>query len=227
MLADGTLSPSRGNRYPRRTMRAAGDDSFDEVPPRAQAGDLSAPRSAGRRNADPLAALSRFVSEGAVEQAARARSRLRWQHQLAIEEGTWLGVLCDLAESGASVAIDTGLGRRLTGSLTAVGADFVVLATSGGIVVLAIGAISAIQRSDGRSGPLGRAGAPSHTTLHEVLSGLAADRPSLTWHLDDRTTLRGRLVGVGQGFVHLRTDGSPPSTKYVPIGDRAMIVLDG
>ena len=209
-------------------MRAAGDDSFDDVAPRARSGDLSSRRSAGQRPTDPLVALSRFVGEGAVERAARARSRLRWQQQLAIDSGTWLGLLCDLAETVAPVIIDTTLGRRLSGTISAVGVDFVCVAPSaGGFVVLAGGAITAIQRTDGRRAPAGRAGAPNDVTLPEFLTELAIDRPTVTWHLNDHNTLTGQLVGVGQGFVHLRVDATPPSTAYAPITDHTVIGLDG
>ena len=209
-------------------MRAAGDDSFDEVPPRARSGDLSARRSAGQRPADPLEALSRFVGEGAVERAARARSRLRWQQQLAIESGTWLGLLCDLADAGAPVIVDTTLGRRLAGTISVVGVDFVCVAPlGGGLVVLASGALTAVQRADGRAAPAGRSAASNDLTLPEFLTTLAVDRPTVTWHLNDYNSLTGQLVAVGQGFVHLRVDATAPSTTYAPITDHTMIGLDG
>jgi hypothetical protein len=175
-----------------------------------------------------MAALTRFVGEGAVEHAAHSRSRARWQQQLALEEGTWRGLLCDLAETAAATVIDTNLGRRLQGTVVAVGSDFVTVTTmAGGHFVVAIGAISAIHLAAGQTAPLGRVVAANHTTLSELLAELAIDKPTLTWHLTDRTAVTGQLVGVGRGFVHLRVEGTPPSTSYVPIGDRAMIGLDG
>lgn len=175
-----------------------------------------------------MAALTRFVGEGAVEHAARSRSRARWQHQLAIEEGTWRGLLCDLAETAAAIVIDTNLGRRLQGTVVAVGSDFVtVTTTAGGRVVLATRAISAIHLGPGQSGPFGRAVAPNHTTLSELLAELAGEKPTLTWHLTERTSVMGQLVGVGRGFVHLRVEATPPTTSYLPIGDRTMIGLGG
>lgn len=175
-----------------------------------------------------MAALTRFVGEGAVEHAARSRSRTRWQHQLAMEEGTWPGLLCDLAETGAATVIDTHIGRRLQGTIVAVGGDFVTVTTSvGGHVVLANAAISAIHLGPGQTGPIGRAVAANQTTLRELLAEMAVEKPTLTWHLTDRTSVTGQLVGVGQGFVHLRVDGSPPSTSYLPVGDRTMVGLDG
>jgi hypothetical protein len=175
-----------------------------------------------------MAALTRFVGEGAVEHAARSRSRTRWQHQLAMEEGTWLGLLCDLAETGAATVIDTHIGRRLQGAIVAVGADFVTVTTSvGGHVVLASAAISAIHLGPGQTGPFGRVVAANETTLRELLGELAVEKPTLTWHLTDRTSVTGQLVGAGQGFVHLRIDGTPPSTSYLPVGDRTMVGLDG
>jgi len=184
--------------------------------------------SVGLGGPDPMAALTRFVGEGAVEFAARSRSRARWQRQLAVEESTWLGLLCELAETQATTLIDTTIGRRLRGVITAVGSDFVTVSpTIGGHVIVAIAAISAIQQASGS--PAGtRPGASTNlTTLHELLNELAVDRPQLTWHLTDRTSITGQLIGVARGFVQLRDTGTPPSTNYVPIGDRTMIVLDG
>ena len=175
-----------------------------------------------------MAALTRFVGEGAVEHAARVRSRIRWQSQLAVEEGTWVGLLCELAETQATTLIDTSIGRRLRGSITAVGSDFVTLTTTtGGQILLAIAAISAVQLSPGQSANTGRVPATDRTTLSELLGELAIDRPVLTWHLTDRTSTTGQLIGVGRGFAQLRLAGTPPPTSYVPIGDRTMVALDG
>ncbi len=175
-----------------------------------------------------MAALTRFVGEGAVEHAARSRSRTRWQHQLAMEEGTWPGLLSDLAETAALTIIDTHIGRRLQGTIVAVGSDFVTMTTTaGGHLVLAIAAISAIHLAPGQSGPIGRAGAANQTTLRELLAELATEKPTLTWYLTARTAVTGQLVGVSQGFVHLRVDGTPSSTSYLPVGDHTMVGLDG
>jgi hypothetical protein len=175
-----------------------------------------------------MAALTRFVGESAVEYAARSRSRARWQHQLAMEEGTWPGLLDDLAETGVATVIDTHIGRRLQGTIVAVGDDFITVTTTvGSHVMLASAAISAIHLGPGQTGPIGRAAAPNQTTLSDLLAELAVEKPTLTWHLTERTSVTGQLVGVGQGFVHLRVDGTPPSTSYLPIGDRTMVGLDG
>ena len=186
--------------------------------------------SVGLGGPDPMAAVTRFVGEGAVEFAARSRSRTRWQRQLAVEEGTWLGLLCELAETQTTMVVDTTIGRRLRGTITAVGHDFVTVApTIGGHVIVAIAAISAIQQASGNPASTGTGLTVStdRPTLRELLTELAGDRPQLTWHLTDRTSVTGQLIGVAHGFVQLRDTGTPPSTNYVPIGDRTMIVLDG
>ena len=174
-----------------------------------------------------MAALTRFVGEGAVEYAARSRSRARWQHQLAVGEATWHGLLRDLAETGAASVIDTTIGRRIQGTIVAVGGDFVTVGASGTTFVLATAAISAIHLGQGQAAPVGQAAGASQTTMSDFLAELAVDKPALTWFLTDRTSLAGQLVGVGRGFVHLRVDGTPPSTSYLPVGDRTMMVLDG
>jgi hypothetical protein len=177
---------------------------------------------------DPMAALTRFVGEGAVEFAARSRSRTRWQRELAVGESTWLGLLRELAETQVTTLIDTTIGRRLRGSITAVGSDFVTVTTTiGGHVLVAIAAISAIQQASGNPAGTGAGATGDLTTLHELLAELAVDQPRVTWHLTDRTSITGQLIGVARGFVQLRDTGTPPSTNYVPIGDRTMIAFDG
>ena len=74
---------------------------------------------------DPLAALQRWVADGQVDEAARARSRRRWLEKAAIEEATLGGVLLDLAERGRPVIVRTLAGHRVTGPIIAFGADFV------------------------------------------------------------------------------------------------------
>jgi len=71
----------------------------------------------------PLAALQRWVADGQVDEAARARSRRRWLEKVATEEATLGGVLLDLAERGRPVIVRTLAGQRVTGPIIAVGAD--------------------------------------------------------------------------------------------------------
>jgi hypothetical protein len=207
---------------------AGADDSFDATSPRVRPGDLTTPRSSPARRHDPMAALTRFVGESAVDQAARSRSRSRWQRQLAVEEATWLGLLGDLAETHAPAVVDTTIGRRLRGVIATVGSDFVTITTAaGGLVVLAAAAIASVQLAPGQPGAIGRAATANLPTLHGLLTELAADRPTLTWYLSDDASISGQLLGVGRGFVQLRIAGTPPSISYLPIGERTMIGLDG
>ncbi|MGB0501053.1 MAG: hypothetical protein ACPGNP_07695 [Acidimicrobiales bacterium] len=75
---------------------------------------------------DPLAALQRWVADGQVDEAARARSRRRWLENAATEEATLGGVLLDLAERRRPVIVRTLAGHRVAGPIIAVGADFVL-----------------------------------------------------------------------------------------------------
>ncbi|NDH11437.1 MAG: hypothetical protein EBY44_06880, partial [Actinobacteria bacterium] len=68
---------------------------------------------------DPLAALQRWVADGQVDEAARARSRRRWLENVATEEATLGGVLLDLAERGRPVIVRTLAGHRVTGPIIA------------------------------------------------------------------------------------------------------------
>ena len=68
----------------------------------------------------------------AVDAATTARAHERWLAPAAEEEGTFAGVLVDLAERGAPVVSTPSGGRRHRGVVRAVADDFVALRTGPG-----------------------------------------------------------------------------------------------
>jgi hypothetical protein len=174
------------------------------------------------------ARLERWAAEARVDEAARRRSRERWLLQSAEEGGALAGVLADLAEQGTPVTVRTSAGRRHTGRLRAVGADFVALATAAGDEVLvAIDAVSSVRTARARA-PLGDRMALGALTLAEALAGLAAERDrALLVTRDGGDTVSGTLRAVGADVVVVRLDGDAPpaGTAYVPLAAIGEVVL--
>lgn len=160
--------------------------------------------------------LETWVADARVDEAARQRSRERWMRDVAEQEATLLGVLLDLAERWASVAV-TASGHRLNGVVTATGADFVaVRQATGSEVLLALGAISQVRAGRGGDPAVGDRMVTSELLLVDVLTQLAADRERVRLVTRDGEAITGVLRNVGHDVAVLRSDGDPPATSYIP-----------
>ena len=172
---------------------------------------------------DLSARLERWAAEARVDDAARQRTRERWLLQQAEEGGRLAGVLCDLAEQGAALAVRTRAGRQHQGRIRAVGDDFVAVdpGAPGGsaAVFVALGALSSVRVTPGSAAaPTGDRSARTGLRLAEVLAGLAAERERvLIVAHDGEDAVAGSLRSVGLDVAVVRLDGPEPTTVYVPI----------
>src|SRR4029077_3212757 len=90
--------------------------------------------------------LTAWLGSLATDEAARSRARTHWLARQALEEGTFAGVLTDLAERGRPVLVHLHSGRRHRGVPVAIGSDFVALAVAGGrSVLVALSAIASVR----------------------------------------------------------------------------------
>ena len=138
---------------------------------------------------DPLAALQRWVADGQVDEAARARSRRRWLEKAAIEEATLGGVLLDLAER-----------RR---PIIAFGADFVgVRDPRLGDTLVPTTRIATVQPAPGDDLPAGDRRHDVVLAFGDALMELAAERPDV-------------MVGAGEEI--LRGELRTASTEVVTL----------
>lgn len=173
----------------------------------------------GGRTASFTSRLDRWVSEARVDQAALQRSRERWLREVAEQEATLSGVLADLAERRTLVVVRTRGGRRHSGVIRVIGADFVALAlSSGGDVLIALRAIGVVRTAPAVEAAVGDRLLGTDLRLADVLAELAADRERVllvTAHGDDAVS--GQLRSVGQDVAVVRTDAERPATAYVPI----------
>jgi hypothetical protein len=171
--------------------------------------------------------LDRWVADARVDEAARARSRERWLRSVAEQEATIAGVLIDLAERGAGVALSTTAGRRHRGAIGALGADFVALRpASGPEVLVAMGSVSVLRTLPAEDPAAGDRAVSTELTLAEVLGELAAERCRvLLVTRAGSDSVSGELRSVGQDVVVLRADADLPATAYVPLGAIAEVTL--
>jgi hypothetical protein len=167
----------------------------------------------------PWSTLERWIAEGAVDEAARARARRGWLREQAAASTTFVAVLADLADRGRPVLVHSSTGTRHRGRIAALGADFVALATDhGALVLLSHHAITTV-RSEPGDPPMRSMRAPElGLTLAQVLSDLGEDRPRVAIATNGSTQLAGELVSVGLDVVTVRLDGDARATVYVPLG---------
>jgi hypothetical protein len=174
--------------------------------------------------------LERWAADAHVDEAARRRARERWLRHQAEEDGSFGGVLVDLADAGGPVLVDLQGGTQVTGVVRAVGADVVTFepaAPGSGPVVVAVAAITAVRSGAGTRPVAGDRTVPSALRLDDVLVELAAEGERVRL-----VTVAGGVVGgcvraVGRDVVTLAalgpTDG--PGQTYVPRAAVAAVTI--
>lgn len=178
------------------------------------AGDLGPDLGGG----EPWRSLERWIAEGRVDEAVRARARRGWLREQAAASTTFVAVLADLADRARPVLVHSSTGTRHRGSIAALGADFVAIATDHGALVLLSHRAVAAVRSEPGDPPMRSMRAPElGLSLVEVLAELSADRPRVAIATDGSGHLAGDLVAVGVDIVTVRLDGDVRATVYVPV----------
>src|SRR4051812_36193123 len=125
-----------------------------------------------------LTEITRYLADQRVQDAVDARTRQRWLRQMASEDGTFSGVLVDLAEQGRVALVATTSGRRPRGRVRGVGTDFCVVETETGLVLLARRSIASVRLQPDRRRPLpvGDRDPVLGADLATTLAGLVGDR---------------------------------------------------
>lgn len=177
-----------------------------------------------------LADLARWTADTRGEEAAASRVRERWLRQQAVEDARFTGVLVDLAEQHARVALHTAVGRSVHGRMAAVGRDFcVVVHDDGTATFVALAAVGAVRPEPGQRSvdADSERAAPLAAGLAGVLAHLAPDRPRVRVVVEGgEGPLTGELRTVGADVATLRLDGRPPATVYVRLpGVREVTLL--
>ena len=174
------------------------------------------------------ARIDRWAADARVDEAARMRARERWLRCQAEEEGSLTGVLADVAERGASVAVHVRGGRRHRGEVRALGSDFVALRSGDADVIVALAAVASVRTLPGEASTIGDRSIAASPRLVDVLAGLAAEKVAVLLVMaggDD--AVAGVLRWVGQDVVGVLLAGAPAVTAYVPVGAIVEVVVDG
>jgi hypothetical protein len=171
--------------------------------------------------------LARWAAEARVDEAARVRSRERWLLRQAEEESAVAGILADLLEAGRPVTVHSRTGRRHTGTVRALGDDFVALALAGGrgSALVALDAVASLRTPPGEAGVVGDRDGAAGLGLADVVAGLAADREQVTVVTADGEAIAGTLQSVGRDVAVIRAAGDPPAMCYVPLAALGEIVV--
>jgi hypothetical protein len=178
---------------------------------------------------DGLAArIDRWAADARIDDAARLRARERWLRHQAEEEGSLAGVLADVAERGASVALHVRGGRRHRGEVAALGSDFVALRSAGADVIVALAAVTSVRTLPGEASTIGDRSIGTSHRLVDVLAGLAAERAAVLLVLaDGDEAVAGVVLWVGRDLVGVRVAGGAAVTVYVPVGAIVEVLVDG
>jgi hypothetical protein len=178
---------------------------------------------------DGLAArIDRWAADARVDEAARLRARERWLQHQAEEQGSLAGVLADVAERGAPLALHVRGGRRHRGEVRALGSDFVALRSAGADVLVALAAVTSVRTLPGEASTIGDRSFATSLRLVDVLVGLAAERAAVLLVLaDGDDAVAGALRSVGQDVVGVRLAGATAATAYVPVQAIIEVVVEG
>ena len=174
------------------------------------------------------ARIDQWAADARVDEAARRRARERWLRRQAEEEGSLAGVLADVAERGAPVAVHVRGGRRHRGEVRALGADFVAVRSADADVIIALAAVTSVRTRPGEVSTIGDRSIATSLRLIDVLAGLAAEGAGVLLVMaggDD--AVAGALRAVGQDVLRVRVAGAPPVTAYIPVDAIVEVVVDG
>lgn len=173
----------------------------------------------GRGSSNLSARLHALIADARAEESSDARARERWLRAAADADATLAGVLLDLGERDANVAIATVEGRRILGTIELVGADFLaVRSDSGHEVLLAVAAVASVRTAPSLDPAVGDRVSTTQLRLGDVLGELAAERARVRLVVRDAgDVVAGELRSVGQDVVTLRTEGPSGGTSYVPL----------
>ncbi len=167
---------------------------------------------------ESFAAIHRWIANGQIDDAARARARQHSLEHQATEDATLLGALIDLAERGRPVTATTSATRRVTGSVVAVGADFAILRDGRlGDVFVPVERLAVVRPAPGDGLPTGNRLAGISLTLGSALMELATERPDVIVATGGED-IRGEMFSVGADMVTIAIDRARRNRLHIRLG---------
>jgi hypothetical protein len=160
--------------------------------------------------------LGAWLGRLLVADAAQQRSEGYWRQRQTEEEGTFAGILTDLAERTTPIVVHLANGRLHRGAVTGLGSDFAVIGTGERDVVVRLSAITSVRTLVHERVTAGDRPAVGTLTIAEALGALAEERQRvLLIGADAGHPVRGELRAVGRDVARVREDGG--GTAYVAL----------
>ena len=156
------------------------------------------------------------LARARVDDAVSARRGRRRERELLSAESRFVEILAGLAATGATVAVTTRSGRRIRGSIAAVGHDVIVVATAAQQITVRTGCVSSVEQPDARVVG-GDPGSVSDLHLVDVLCELADGETEVGVVAGDGARIDGVIESIGADVVVLRPVGRPAPVTYVAL----------
>jgi hypothetical protein len=171
------------------------------------------------------AALSTLVTEGQAHEAVEDRRARRLNRLVERESSTLMGILVELAERRAGVLIELRSGLVVRGTITAVGADAVIVfsAVARQRSVLRTHAIATVRAIEAQEVTGDRSPTWS-TTFHDIVTDLSGHDDNVTVHVGGGDPVTGTLLWVGIDVLCLAA--TQPPTDQLGLGTQAYVALD-
>jgi hypothetical protein len=161
--------------------------------------------------------LQRLAAETRADDDTEARRRAAWLARQAEAEGTFAGILFDLAERRQPVVVQTTTARTHRGTLLAIGEDFLALRTQQGSDVLVRFDGVASVRTPGDMPAAGDRTLVVDADFRDAVYAVVDLRPRLLIvSTGTSEPLGGELRIAGRDSVTVRLDGG--WTAYLPMG---------
>ena len=161
------------------------------------------------------AELRELTDRQRADDAAAARRQEAWLRRQSTESGTFRGVLLDLAERQALVAVTTVDRSLIRGVIRTLGRDFVSVRIPGvGASLVALSAVTSVRSEPGSPTSSGDRTIEVSASLGAVLAEMATDHPAISVHTTAGDRVEGELRSAGQDLVTLRVGGS---ATYLPL----------
>lgn len=168
--------------------------------------------------------LDDLLDAARADALAGARDRARSLARQAEVSATFAGTLLDLAEHGAAVSLTCAGGRRVDGTIRAIGVGLVVVDDRAGDVVgVQLGAIALVRPAPGTTAAsaTGARSPALDLTLGELLARLVEDRPEVAMALVTGDVVAGELLAVGEDVATVRVAPGAGGVAYVSLSSVA------
>lgn len=164
--------------------------------------------------------LRAFTDQARRDDAAETRRREQWLRRQAEEDGTFHGLLVDLTERRAALAVHTSAGRVVRGHPVVLGLDFVAIAgPQQGTTLVPLAMVVGVSPEPGSAPSVGDRPEATAATFAGALADLATDRPHVSIHTGPAGSTAGTLWSTGRDFATVRSSSGDLYVPFAAVND--------